>query len=161
MAPPAPTPPPLEHTTLTSASGVSAVVLPLQAAPAAETIAYDAFARVDLRVGRVLTAARVPRKDKLLDLTVDTGDERGPRRIVAGLALSFSPEELLGKRVLVVCNLEPRDFGNGLVSEGDDPRRRPQRGPCAGDRNRGRPARNAGQIGSPRCASTQSASPCA
>jgi methionine--tRNA ligase beta chain len=109
VAPPAPTPPPLEHTTLTSASGVSAVVLPLPAMPAAETIPYDAFARVDVRVGRVLTAARVP---------VDTGDERGPRRIVAGLALSFSPEELLGKRVLVVCNLEPRDFGKGLVSEG-------------------------------------------
>jgi aspartyl-tRNA(Asn)/glutamyl-tRNA(Gln) amidotransferase subunit B len=116
VAPPAPLP--LEHTTLTSASGVSAVVLPLPAAPAAETIPYDAFARVDLRVGRVLTAARVPRQDELLDLTVDTGEGRGPRRVVAGLALTFSPEEILGKRVLVVCNLESRDFGMGLVSEG-------------------------------------------
>jgi aspartyl-tRNA(Asn)/glutamyl-tRNA(Gln) amidotransferase subunit B len=118
VVPPPPQPPPLEHTTLTSASGVSAVVLPLPAAPAAELISYDAFTRVDLRVGRVLAAALVPRRDKLLDLTVDTGEERGPRRIVAGLALSFSPEELLGKRVLVVCNLEAKDFGKGLVSEG-------------------------------------------
>ena len=65
-----------------------------------------------------MTAVRVPRKDRLLDLTVDVGDERRPRRVVAGLSLAFAPEALVGKRVLVVLNLEPRDFGLGIVSEG-------------------------------------------
>jgi methionyl-tRNA synthetase len=59
----------------------------------------------------------VKKKDKLLDLRVDTGDA-APRRIIAGLAASYAPEELVGKRVAVLCNLVPRDFGKGLVSEG-------------------------------------------
>ena len=78
---------------------------------------YDDFDKLDLRVGHVLSAAKVPRKDKLLDLRVDLG-EAEPRRIVAGLALSFTPEQLVGKRVVVVANLAPRDFGKGLVSHG-------------------------------------------
>ncbi len=122
VAPPPLVPPPLaapmEHTTLTSASGMAFVVLPgPPVAPVVESLGYDAFARFDLRVGRVVAAVRVPRRDKLLDLLVDVGDDR-PRRVVAGLALSFAPEELLGKRVIVVCNLEPRDYGAGVVSEG-------------------------------------------
>jgi methionyl-tRNA synthetase len=59
----------------------------------------------------------VPKKDKLLLLTVDVG-EAAPRTIVAGLALSFKPEDLVGKRVVVVANLAPREFGKGLVSHG-------------------------------------------
>ncbi|MCU0658192.1 MAG: hypothetical protein MUF64_23910, partial [Polyangiaceae bacterium] len=50
-------------------------------------------------------------------LRVDVGEEQ-PRRIVAGLALSFQPETLVGRRVIVVANLAPRDFGKGLVSHG-------------------------------------------
>jgi aspartyl-tRNA(Asn)/glutamyl-tRNA(Gln) amidotransferase subunit B len=116
-------PPPMlmplhEHTTLTSASGVSAILLPAPPPPMSEGLAHDAFARFDIRVGVVLTAARVARKDRLLDLGVDVGDDRGPRRVVAGLAAAFTPEAIVGKRVLVVCNLEPRDFGMGVVSEG-------------------------------------------
>jgi methionyl-tRNA synthetase len=75
------------------------------------TIAYDDFTKVDLRVGVVVTAERVPRKDKLLRLTVDLG-EAAPRTIVAGLALSFTPEALVGRRVIVVANLAPREFGS-------------------------------------------------
>ena len=63
------------------------------------------------------TCERVPKKDKLLLLSVDLG-EPAPRTIVAGLALSFKPEDLVGKRVVVVANLAPRDFGKGLVSHG-------------------------------------------
>jgi methionyl-tRNA synthetase len=81
-------------------------------------VTYDELTRVDLRVGVVLSAAHVPRKDKLLDLQVDLGEPAGPRRIVAGLALSFQPEALVGQRVVVVANLMPRDFGKGLVSYG-------------------------------------------
>ncbi len=84
---------------------------------AAAPITYDQFASVDLRVGVVRTCERVPKKDKLLRLTVDIGEPE-PRAIVAGLALSFQPEDLVGRRVVVVANLAPRDFGKGLVSHG-------------------------------------------
>lgn len=92
---------------------------PPEAAPAADLapIAYDDFAKVDLRAGLITAAERVPKKDKLLKLAVDVG-EAAPRQIVAGLALTFAPDELLGRRVLVVANLAPRDFGKGLVSHG-------------------------------------------
>jgi methionyl-tRNA synthetase len=75
------------------------------------TIAYDDFAKVDLRVGLVKTCEKVPKKDKLLRLTVDLGEPE-VRTIVAGLALSFSPEALVGKKVIVVANLAPREFGS-------------------------------------------------
>jgi methionyl-tRNA synthetase len=80
-------------------------------------ISYDQFALVDLRVGIVLSAERVPRKDKLLRLLIDLGEPK-PRQIVAGLALSFTPEALVDRRIVVVANLAPRDFGKGLVSHG-------------------------------------------
>jgi methionyl-tRNA synthetase len=80
-------------------------------------VSYEQFAGLDLRVGVVTTAERVPKKDKLLKLEVDLGEAR-PRAIVAGLALTFKPEELVGKRVVVVANLAPREFGKGLVSFG-------------------------------------------
>ncbi|KYF90191.1 hypothetical protein BE18_45885 [Sorangium cellulosum] len=78
---------------------------------------FDDFARLDLRIGVVASAERVKKKDRLLDLRVDTGDG-APRRIISGIAASYAPEELVGKRVVVLCNLPPRDFGKGLVSEG-------------------------------------------
>ncbi len=89
---------------------------PAKAAPKA-TIAFDDFAKIELKVGVVVSAERVKKKDKLLDLRVDTGDA-APRRIIAGIALAYAPEALVGKRVVVLANLAPRDFGKGLVSEG-------------------------------------------
>ncbi|MBX3189232.1 MAG: methionine--tRNA ligase [Labilithrix sp.] len=88
-----------------------------ETADGATTIAYEDFAKVDLRVGLVKTCEKVPKKDKLLRLTVDLG-EPSPRTIVAGLALSFSPEQLVGKRVIVVANLAPREFGSADFGEG-------------------------------------------
>jgi methionyl-tRNA synthetase len=79
-------------------------------------ITYDDFAKLELRAGMVLEATAVPKKDKLLHLKVDLG-ETTPRSIVAGIALAYKPEELVGKQVLVVANLAPRKLG-GLVSEG-------------------------------------------
>jgi methionyl-tRNA synthetase len=96
------------------AAAPAAPAAPAEALPA---IAYDDFAKVDLRVGLVVSAERVPKKDKLLKLAVDVGEPE-PRGIVAGLALTFKPEDLVGKRVVVVANLAPRDFGKGLVSHG-------------------------------------------
>ena len=87
------------------------------AEPAPALITYDQFTTVDLRVGIVRGCERVPRKDKLLRLKVDVGEPE-PRTIVAGLALSFQPEQLVGRRVVVVANLAPREFGKGLVSHG-------------------------------------------
>ncbi len=80
-------------------------------------VTYDDFAKTDLRVGVVKTCERVKGKDKLLQLAVDLGEPE-LRQIVAGLALSFKPEDLVGRRVVVVANLAPRDFGKGLVSNG-------------------------------------------
>jgi methionyl-tRNA synthetase len=87
------------------------------AAPTGTTITYDQFSSVDLRVGIVKAAMKVPKKDKLLQLEVDVGEEK-PRTIIAGLALTFTPGQLVGQRVIVVANLAPRDFGKGLVSHG-------------------------------------------
>ncbi len=80
-------------------------------------IPHEEFARVDLRVGEVKTCERVKGKDKLLQLQIDLGEPE-LRQIIAGLALSFTPEQLVGRRVVVVANLAPREFGKGLVSNG-------------------------------------------
>ena len=100
------------------ADPAAATANPPAVAPAeSEAIAqidYDAFSKVDLRVGLVVTAMKVPKKDKLLRLTVDLGEPE-PRIIVAGLALTFAPESLVGKRVVVVANLAPREFGSAEI----------------------------------------------
>ncbi|MBK8253814.1 MAG: methionine--tRNA ligase [Polyangiaceae bacterium] len=92
------------------------------AAPAAPreakaVIQYDDFAKMDLRVGLVLSAERVKKKDKLLDLRVDVG-EAAPRRIVAGIAKNYAPDQITGKKVVVLCNLAPREVVKGYLSEG-------------------------------------------
>ena len=80
-------------------------------------LSIEQFGQMELRAGRVLAAERVPKKDKLLKLSIDLG-EATPRTIVSGVAQSYAPEELVGKMVCVVANLPPRDFGKGLVSHG-------------------------------------------
>lgn len=80
-------------------------------------ITFDDFAKLDLRVGLITEADRVPRKDRLLKLTVDVGED-SPRTIVAGLGETYEPCELVGKCALFLVNLAPRDFGKGLVSHG-------------------------------------------
>jgi methionyl-tRNA synthetase len=62
---------------------------------------------VDLRVGRVVQAERVPKSDKLLRLQVDLGEAGGPRQVVAGIGQSYAPEALVGKSVVIVANLAP------------------------------------------------------
>ncbi len=112
--------PPKESPAVPAAPPTVAVVDPGAGDPGTVTargISYDDFAKVDLRVGLVKAAERVPKKDKLLKLSVDLGEE-SPRTIIAGLALTFTPEALVGKRVAVVANLQPRDFGKGLISHG-------------------------------------------
>lgn len=91
---------------------------PEQAAePAAvkEQIQYDDFAKLDLRVGTIVVAEKVPKADKLLKLQVDLGFET--RTIVSGIAEHFKPEEITGKQVVVVANLAPRKM-RGIESNG-------------------------------------------
>ncbi len=78
-------------------------------------ITYEDFDKIDLRVGKVLEAERVPKADKLLKLTVDLGFEK--RTILSGIAEYYAPEELVGKLVTVVANLAPRKI-RGIESQG-------------------------------------------
>ena len=89
---------------------------PPRRTPSADEIDIDDFARVALRVGQVLAAERVPKADKLLKLTVDVG-EGSPRTIVAGIAEAYAPEQLVGRKVVVVANLKPRAL-RGIESRG-------------------------------------------
>ncbi|MCC6292815.1 MAG: methionine--tRNA ligase [Bryobacterales bacterium] len=79
-------------------------------------IPIDIFSQVDLRAGLVKSAARVKGADKLLHLSVDIG-EAEPRSIVAGIALAYEPETLVGRKVVIVANLEPRKL-RGILSQG-------------------------------------------
>jgi methionyl-tRNA synthetase len=90
---------------------------PAKPEAASAIITKDDFDRVDVRVGKILEAAAIPKKDRVLKLTVDLGEGK-PRTIVAGIALHHKPETLVGKSALFVANLAPRDMGKGLVSEG-------------------------------------------
>jgi len=86
------------------------------ATPDAAKISIDDFVKVDLRVGEVVSAERVKGADKLLHMKVDIGEEQ-PRTIVAGIAESYPPEEMLGRKVVIVANLQPRKL-RGIESNG-------------------------------------------
>src|SRR5262249_4667609 len=79
------------------------------------TITIDDFSRVDLRVATVLEAERVKGADKLLRLVVDLGFDK--RQILAGIATAYAPEALIGRKVVIVANLQPRKL-RGLESQG-------------------------------------------
>src|SRR5262249_20795599 len=79
-------------------------------------IEIDYFAKVDLRVGQVLSAERIPKADKLLLMKIDVGEEQ-PRQILAGIAQYYEPEKLVGRKVVIVANLKPRKL-RGLESQG-------------------------------------------
>ena len=81
-----------------------------------EFITIDDFLKVELRVGEVKIAERVPNADKLLRMEVDLGEEK-PRQLLAGLAEYYDPEKLIGRKVVVVANLKPRKM-RGLESQG-------------------------------------------
>jgi methionyl-tRNA synthetase len=85
------------------------------ATPASEKISIDDFAKIELRVAQVKVAERVPKADKLLRLEVDLGYET--RQILAGIAESYTPESLIGRKVVIVANLAPRKL-RGLESNG-------------------------------------------
>jgi len=87
--------------------------IPLE--PAREPVNYDDFLKMDIRTATILAAEAVPKTQKLLKLTVDTGLDT--RTIVSGIAEYFKPEEIIGKKVAVLVNLEPRQL-RGITSNG-------------------------------------------
>ncbi len=88
-----------------------------EAAPIKETVAFEDFQKMDIRVGTVLECEAVPKMKKLLKFKLDDGTPQG-RTIVSGIHEWYEPEQLVGKQVLFIANLAPRQFKNGLVSEG-------------------------------------------
>jgi methionyl-tRNA synthetase len=86
------------------------------AVPGVAYIDISDFAKIDLRVGEVRTAERIPKADKLLLITVDIGEEK-PRQILAGIAQYYEPEKLIGRKIVVVANLKPRKM-RGYESQG-------------------------------------------
>ena len=96
--------PPMKHATEADAVGVTSF------------IEIDDFVKVDLRVGQVLSAERIPKADKLLLMKVDIGEEQ-PRQILAGIAQYYEPEKLVGRKVVIVANLKPRKL-RGYESQG-------------------------------------------
>jgi len=83
--------------------------------PQKDAITFDDFTKLDIRLGTIISAEKVEKADKLLKLTVDTGIDQ--RTIVSGIAEHYSPDEVIGKTVQVLLNLEPRKI-RGIASEG-------------------------------------------
>ena len=89
--------------------------VPLDLPALKDEIDYDTFALMDLRVGHVLSAERVPKSKKLIKMSVDLGFET--RTILGGIGLAYAPEELVDRQVVVVANLAPRPL-MGTMSHG-------------------------------------------
>lgn len=104
-----------EMTQQTAPAPVAEAEKPIEYAPLKENIDYDTFAKTDLRVGLVLAAEAVPKSKKLIKMTVDLGFEK--RTILGGIKEAYTPEELVGRRIVVVANLEPRAL-MGIESHG-------------------------------------------
>lgn len=100
----------------TTAKPQPAASVPSDAAAANNgKITIDDFAKVELRVGQIKVAERVPKSDKLLRLEIDIGTE--VRQVLAGIAEAYAPETLVGRKVVIVANLAPRKM-RGLESNG-------------------------------------------
>jgi len=78
-------------------------------------ITYDDFIKLDIRIGTVTAAEKVQGTDKLIRLEIDLGE--GTRQVVAGMALTYTPEDFIGKQVPILVNLEPRKL-RGIESQG-------------------------------------------
>ncbi len=83
--------------------------------PAKAATSFDDFQKMDIRVGTILSAERVPKTDKLLKLTIDTGIDQ--RTVVSGIANYYAPENIIGQQVTILVNLEPRKI-KGIESQG-------------------------------------------
>ncbi|MBU2632503.1 methionine--tRNA ligase subunit beta [Patescibacteria group bacterium] len=82
-----------------------------------DTISFDQFKQVEIRLGKILSCEKVEDADKLLKLGVDFGEKIGKRQIISGIAQWYTAEDLVGKKMPFVVNLEPRKL-RGLESQG-------------------------------------------
>lgn len=82
-----------------------------------DTVTFEEFKKVEIRIGKILSAEKVENADKLLKLQIDFGAEIGERQIVSGIAEHYQPEDLVGKKLPFIVNLEPRKF-RGVESQG-------------------------------------------
>ena len=80
-----------------------------------ENINFEEFKKIHLRIAKIVSAERVEESEKLLKLEVDLGDEE--RQIIAGIGKFYQPEELIGREIVVIINLEPRTL-MGIESQG-------------------------------------------
>lgn len=80
-------------------------------------ISFSGFKKIELKIATVLRAERVEGSEKLMKLQVDLGENLGSRQIVAGIGLEYSPQELVGKQITIVANLEPKTL-MGVESNG-------------------------------------------
>jgi len=87
----------------------------ISTSPSTTSITIDDFMKIQLKTATVLSAERVPNSEKLIKLQVDLGSER--RQIVAGIGKKYEPETLIGRRIVVVANLQPRKL-MGIESQG-------------------------------------------
>jgi len=108
------------QTTAAAPAATQTTVVPAQppetAKPAGKPrITYDDFAKLDLRVAKILDAVPVEGSDKLLKLKIRVGTEE--RQLVAGIAQHYAPDKILGKKIIIIANLEPRKI-RGVESNG-------------------------------------------
>ncbi len=82
-----------------------------------DSITYDDFTKLDFRIGEVISVEPVEKSEKLLALTVDLGEDYGKREILAGVAQFYAPDELVGKKMIFLANLEYRKM-MGRESQG-------------------------------------------
>ena len=92
-------------------------IAPVEPRPLKELISFDVFEKLDIRVGKILTAEKVKKSNKLLCFKIEIGHPDGPVQIVSGISKHYEPEELIGREVVVLTNLEPRSLF-GLESRG-------------------------------------------
>ncbi|MBC8034146.1 MAG: methionine--tRNA ligase [Chitinophagaceae bacterium] len=104
-----------ENTAFENTEASKTEMTPQAASPVKPEIQFDDFAKIDLKIGTILSVEKVEKADKLLKLEVDMGFEK--RTIVSGIALHFKPEDLVNKQVVVVANLAPRKM-RGIESNG-------------------------------------------
>lgn len=81
-----------------------------------DNVSFSDWMKIEIRMGKILSAEKVEGADKLLKLSVDLGEEK-PRQLVAGVAQNYTPEELVGKTVPILANLEPKKL-RGIESRG-------------------------------------------
>ena len=105
----------LEEKKAAKEAAAKAAAAPVQAAPQKAECTFDEFEKMDIRTATVLEAERVPKTDKLLKLTIDTGIDR--RTIVSGIAEYYTPEQMLGRQICILANLQPRKI-RGIESKG-------------------------------------------